>query len=235
MTDQESASDRSSATDEKVVFSTLRDSCCAECGTALFSGSLLILEKERPLCLACAELDHLVYLARGDTALTRRSRKYSSQSIVVVRFSRARGRYERQGVLVEAAALERAEVECHADGPAREQARIRAAAVREAAESRFQAEFAARISNQYPGCPRDTALRITRHACEKYSGRVGRSAAAREFDTGTVDLAVRAHIRHALTDYDRLLRQGWERADARAAVAAQVDGVAAKWRRADEA
>jgi hypothetical protein len=233
VTPKDSGSDDSDASAaEKVVFSTLRDASCAECGTELLSGSLLVVEKDRPLCLVCAELDHLVYLPRGDTALTRRSRKYSSLSAVVVRFSRARGRYERQGVLVEAAALERAEIECHADGPAREQARRRAAAAREIAERSFQAEFAATIATQYPGCPRETALLITRHACEKYSGRVGRSAAAKEFDTQAVDLAVRAHIRHALTDYDRLLGQGLERSEARVRVAGRVDAVAEQWSRA---
>ncbi len=67
------------------------------------------MEGERPLCLTCADLDHLVYLPRGDTALTRRARKHSALSAVVVRFSRARKRYERQGVLVEESALEQAE------------------------------------------------------------------------------------------------------------------------------
>lgn len=222
---------KDAAVAEKVVFSTLRDAACAECGAELLSGSFLVVEKDQPRCLACAELDHLVYLPRGDTALTRRSRKYSTQSAVVVRFSRARGRYERQGVLVEAAALERAEIECHADGPAREQARRRAAVAREVAEKNFQAEFAARIAAQYPECPRETALLITRHACEKYSGRVGRSAAAKEFDAQAVELAVRAHIRHALTDYDRLLGGGMERSDARARVAGRVDAVAVQWSR----
>jgi hypothetical protein len=36
-----------------VVFETLRDSACAECGEKLWKGSLLRLEKERPpACLA---------------------------------------------------------------------------------------------------------------------------------------------------------------------------------------
>ena len=66
------------------------------------------MEGERPFCLACADLDHLEFLPSGDAALTRRSRKYSGLCAVVVRFSRSRGRYERQGLMVESAALERA-------------------------------------------------------------------------------------------------------------------------------
>jgi hypothetical protein len=58
------------------------------------------MENERPLCMSCADMAHLVYLTRGDAALTRRASRYSVLKAVVVRFSRARGRYERQGMLV---------------------------------------------------------------------------------------------------------------------------------------
>jgi ribosomal protein L14 len=58
--------------------------------------------------MTCAELNHLVYLPRGDAAVTRRAKKASSLSAVVVRFSRSRRRYERQGILVEQAALDAA-------------------------------------------------------------------------------------------------------------------------------
>src|SRR5215475_1265984 len=98
-----------------VVFSIVKESKCSECGVELFRGSFLRMEKEKPLCMACADLDHLVFLPSGDTALTRRARKHSTLDAVVVRFSRTRGRYERQGVLVEEAALEQAERECLAD------------------------------------------------------------------------------------------------------------------------
>ena len=94
------------------MFDISRDSKCADCGKDLLARKFLFMESERPLCLSCADLDHLVYLHRGDTALTRRARKHSALSAVVVRFSRARKRYERQGVLVEETALERAEQEC---------------------------------------------------------------------------------------------------------------------------
>lgn len=67
--------------------------------------TLLVLEEGAPRCPDCADLAHLVFLPRGDTALTRRSREAGGLSAVVVRFSRRRGRYERQGPLVEEAAL----------------------------------------------------------------------------------------------------------------------------------
>ncbi len=77
------------------------------------------MEDPGPVCMACADMDHLVFLARGDAALTRRARAASGLSAIVVRFSRARKRYERQGILVEPGALERAEAECLADEQAR--------------------------------------------------------------------------------------------------------------------
>jgi hypothetical protein len=106
-----------------VVFDILRDSACAECGEELRRGRLLRLEGDRPLCLACADLGHLVFLPRGDAALTRRAGQYSTLRAVVVRFSRTRKRYERQGILVEEAALARAEETCLADAEARARAR----------------------------------------------------------------------------------------------------------------
>ena len=72
---------------------------------------MLVIEKDVPLCLPCAGLDHLVFLASGNAALTRRAGKYSTLRAVVVRYSRARKRYERQGILVEEPALVRAEEE----------------------------------------------------------------------------------------------------------------------------
>lgn len=62
--------------------------------------------------------------------MTRRAKASSRLSAVVVRFSRARKRYERQRVLVEEQALERAERECLADERARARRREREAARR---------------------------------------------------------------------------------------------------------
>lgn len=221
----------SAAGKDIVVFSILTPSTCPECGAELLKGSLLRIEKEKPLCLACADLDHLVLLPRGSAALTRRSRKYSALSAVVVRFSRSRGRYERQGLLVEAAALERAQKECLSDDEQRRLARERAAVGRERADARYVARFAEMIQSHYPGCPREEATAVARHACEKYSGRVGRSAAARRFDAEAVDLALRAHVRHSHSEYDRLLGRGWDRDEARAAVAVKLEQVLERWRR----
>ena len=77
------------------------------------------------------------------------------------------------------------------------------------------ARFAERVRALYPKCPLGTEQVIAEHACLKYSGRVGRSAAAKALDENAVRLAVTAHVRHAETSYDELLATGWDRHDAR--------------------
>ena len=104
---------------EIVVFRVRRDTKCSECSDDLGRGRLLRREGESALCLQCADLDGLEFLSRGDAALTRRARKYSSLQAVVVEWSRSRQRYERQGVLVEPTALLKAEQECLADADLR--------------------------------------------------------------------------------------------------------------------
>jgi hypothetical protein len=219
------------ANDEIVVFSILKPSACAECGEELWKGSFLRMEKGKPLCLECADLDHLVFIPRGDAALTRRSRKYSTLSAVVVRFSRSRKRYERQGLLVEPDALERAEQECLSDEAKRRIAQEKAAVVREQADQQYIAQFTDAVHSRYPDCPAGEAEAIARHACAKYSGRVGRSAAAKSFDATAIDLAVKAHVRHAHTEYDQLLSRGWERSEARWEVSDRVAEIMERWRR----
>jgi hypothetical protein len=63
------------------------------------------MESPGPACLRCTGLDDLEFLPSGEALLTRRAKAASPRHAVVVRFSRSRGRYERQGLLVEAQAL----------------------------------------------------------------------------------------------------------------------------------
>ncbi|MGC4051197.1 MAG: DUF2293 domain-containing protein [Paludibaculum sp.] len=215
------------------LFQILRDSECTECGAEVQSGSLLYLEAQQPLCLACARLDELEYLPAGDAALTRRSTKYSSRTAVVVRFSRARGRYERQGILVEPAALERAEQECAADADQRARARAAGAAQREKEDREFIAILTRQILVLFPGCPPREAGRIAAHTAVRGSGRVGRTAAARKLDERALHAAVAAAVRHNHTDYDERLSAGADRESARAAVGPQVHRILDAWRRAE--
>jgi hypothetical protein len=217
--------------DEIVVFWIVRDSVCAECGEKLAKGRFLRMEAERPLCLACVDLYHLVFLGRGDATLTRRASRYSTLRAVVVRFSRPRKRYERQGVLVEEEALARAERECLSDAEARRLARDRAAEHRQKYDAEYVAAFAQRVGDLFPGCPMEEQRVIAEHACQKHSGRIGRSAAAKELQASAIDLAVRAHVRHGHTQYDGLLANGVARDEARARVTALVAKCLDMWQR----
>lgn len=216
--------------DEIAVFILSKPATCAECGTEIGKGEMLRTEGEKALCLECADLDHLSFLPRGDVALTRRSRKYSTLAAVVLEWNKRRKRYERQGLLVEAAAIERAEDECSGDAEARALAREKAAVVRERQDREYILQFTQFLLGQYPKCPPDEAKVIAGHACEKYSGRVGRSASAKEFDPKKITLAVRAHIRHVHTNYDELLASGVERYAARDRIESRLDAVERSWK-----
>jgi hypothetical protein len=193
---------------------------------------LLVIEDGAPRCLDCADLGHLVFLPRGDTALTRRSREESALSAVVVRFNRRKSRYERQGVLVEEAGLARAEERCLADAEARRRRRVRDARRRAALDVRFTDAFAAEIRRLFPGCPADRAKDIAAHASLRGSGRVGRSAAGRALSEGAVTSAVVASVRHLDTSYDQLLMSGVPRHEARRRISAVVEAALGEWREA---
>jgi len=212
------------------VFITRRDATCDECGEDLGRHAWITLTEQRnALCLSCADLDHLVFLPAGSAALTRRSRKYSTLVAVVVEWSRHRKRYERQGLLVEQEAVEQAEAECLADEEVRARRRERAAVHRAELDDQYLQRFAARLRQLYPGCPPGHETLIAEHACRKYSGRVGRSAAAKDLDAQAIHLAVVAHIRHRETAYDELLAQGYDRHLARREVRGDVDRVLDQW------
>lgn len=208
-----------------------REGACDECRKELFPGSLVQLDDQRlARCMDCADLAHLIYLPAGDAILTRRATGHSKLSAVVVRWSTARKRYERQGTLVEEDALQRAEAESLSDADQREARRVRAAGRRERLDARYVRAFARTIRDRYPASPADADIAIAEHACEKYSGRIGRTPAAKDLSDEAVDLAVRAHVRHRWTRYDELLMSGRERADARAAVESEVDRIVQGWR-----
>ena len=219
---------------ELTVFITSRASKCDECGENLGKGAWITLQgsDKKAACLSCADMDHLVFLPSGDMALSRRSRKYSNLAAVVVRWSRTRKRYERQGLLVENEAIEQAEIECKADTQQRELRRALAAVRRAELDEEYIDRFAIRVRELYPACPAGREKVVAEHACRKYSGRVGRSAAAKELDENAVRLAVTAHIRHQETDYDELLFEGLDRRRARERVHGLVAGVLERWQKA---
>lgn len=205
---------------------------CCECKERIGRSAWITITKDsKPLCLSCSDLDHLAYLPAGDAALTRRSRKYSPLSANVLRWNRRRRRHERQGILVTEEAIERAEEECLADSDLRARRRERDAERREKLDQKYIEEFAKKVSELYPGCPSGREQTIARHACEKYSGRVGRSSKAKELNEKSVTLAVIAHIRHLETNYDSLLAKGTPRKVARVMIEDKIKSTLARWRR----
>ena len=79
------ANDQTGGKDIK-VFITTRDAACSECGEQLGRHAwITLVENIGALCLACADLDHLVFLPSGDAALTRRAGKYSTLKAVVLK------------------------------------------------------------------------------------------------------------------------------------------------------
>ncbi|MGA5494001.1 DUF2293 domain-containing protein [Streptomyces cinereoruber] len=211
-----------------VVVEPLKRRRCSECHRGPLER--MILEFNAPVCLDCADLGHLVFLPRGDTALTRRAREGSALWAVVVRHNRRRTRYERQGLLVEEAALAAAERACLADTEARARRRARDAERRAVLDAEVTTALRAEILRLFPSCPADRAGEIAAHASAKGSGRVGRTAAGRSLDRDAVTAAVRAGVRHVDTPYDTLLMQGVPRHQARTRVAPAIEAVLRAWR-----
>jgi hypothetical protein len=101
---RERLAEKASAEPELVAILPLKDWACCKCG----GGDFLIMEKPGPSCLSCAGLADLVFVPAGDALLTGRVKAKSARRAVVVRFSKARGRYERQGLLAEPQAADSA-------------------------------------------------------------------------------------------------------------------------------
>jgi hypothetical protein len=106
---RERLAEKASRAPELVVIDPLNDGwTCHRCGS---TGGLLVMENPGPACLRCAGLDDLQFVPAGDALLTRRAKAKGARFAVVVRFSRNRRRYERQGLLVEPQALTQAQRE----------------------------------------------------------------------------------------------------------------------------
>lgn len=203
---------------------------CADCGRDLSeNGVLTFFKDDRPLCLKCGGLSHLEFLPAGDAALTCRAIKHSSQTAVVRRPNPRQRRSDRLGLLVEKAALRRAREECSRDKEGREKKRAASAVRRQRQEQEYVEKFQKEILRLYPGCPVNESREIASRACEKHSGRVGRSAAAKELEPSALRNAVIAHIRHQHTSYDEMLGHFGNRETARERVRARIDEIRSHW------
>ncbi|MCX6962192.1 MAG: DUF2293 domain-containing protein [Verrucomicrobia bacterium] len=215
--------------DAILVFPSQGEGDCAHCAAPLYQSAFVTFKNNAIACVKCGGLENLEFLPSGNTALTRRATALSEVKYVVLKFSRARKRYERQGILARPEILDRASRECEAYEAAREAKRQASSARRDKQDAAHLAAFAARIRELYPSAPLGVEHEIATHACRKYSGRVGRAAFAKELAPESIHLAVRAHIRHHHTSYDRLMSGGADRSDARLLVTARIEETTRRW------
>jgi len=205
---------------------------CKKCGKKISVGKEFVAESEnhKGTCFACSPFTQYAFLAPGDAAMTRRSKKHSELCGVVFIWNQRRRRYERKGQYVQAQAIEKAQSECAADADKRAEKNKKAAVVREVQDKEYILAFAKAIRQHYPNCPEKREIAIAQHACEKYSGRVGRTANAKQFDAKMIDRAVEAHIRHAETNYDDQFGHGRRKKEIRSDVRFTIDRIMLRWK-----
>jgi hypothetical protein len=97
---------------------------CSCCDAEIISGDLIQANAKDGLrCVRCAGYTDLCFLPAGDPKLTRLATSLSSRVVVVVKWSRARKRHERQGILVDERAYGAAVEQAEADATARPKSR----------------------------------------------------------------------------------------------------------------
>jgi len=215
------------------IFLTKKETLkCSLCSSPVPKGQAFVAESEKHkgTCFSCSPFSNLPFLKPGDAAMTRRSKKHSSLCGVVYAWNPRRKRFERRGQYVEGAAITKAEQECRADAAERQLKNQKAAEVRAEQDKIYIREFSKAIREKYPNCPPNREVEIAKHACEKHSGRVGRTAKAKEFDQNMIDLAVEAHIRHTETNYDNQFGNGKRKREIRSNVKDEVSLIMMRWR-----
>ena len=217
------------APDLVVFILTGKPATCSECDQSIEKGELMYREEDLPLCMQCADFDYLEFLPSGNATLTRRAKKFSNLSAVVVKFNRRRKRFERQGLLVDSSAIREAESSMDADSDQRRKQRDAAEIRRVEDDKKLVQAMVDEIKQQFPSCPADDATRIAEHTALRGSGRVGRSAAGRDVEPKAIKLAVIAHIRHLHTPYDELLMDGVPRREARTQIQSAVQNKLSEW------
>ncbi len=221
------------ATVSQNIFLTKKEKLrCISCGKKIPLGKSFVAESEnhKGTCFSCSPFVGYVLLPPGNVAMTRRSKKHSTLCGVVLAWNQRGKRYERRGQLVEAIAIEKARVECEQDQASRDRKNKKAAIIREQKDREFVVNFAEAIRTQYPNCPVKREFAIAMHACEKHSGRVGRTAKAKEFDAKMIDLAVEAHIRHTETNYDQQFGKGKGKKEIRVEIKSDIHTIMNKWK-----
>jgi hypothetical protein len=100
---------------DPIVYALSKPSRCFGCDLRLLENSIVKLQNtdndREVLCRICAELETLEVLPSGNAAITRLAKKYSKTRFVIVKWSETWKCYERQGLLLEPQAIDRAEQE----------------------------------------------------------------------------------------------------------------------------
>lgn len=190
-------------------------SICSSCDS---SAEVLIKAKKGALCFDCVGLGHLVFLPSADAALTRRAKRASFMSVVVVCPTTRHYPYERLGILVANDALELAAQECLNDADARSM------------KDQSRDDYAEAIRSQFPGCPPARAKAIAFHAVLVSRGARRGVAAAGEHAPDAVRRAVSDSVRHVDTDYDDMLLSGIDPKEARKRLQHSVVHILDNWR-----
>jgi hypothetical protein len=148
------------------------------------------------------------FLPCGDAYVTRQV-KQGPHWVLKGRFNRRGGYTPVLGAYAPTEAIAAARVRAQQTEEQRAPIRERSRTRRDQAEERYRAEFAEACLRFLDFAPEHQELacsiarRATEQACEKHSGRVGRTSRL-ELDQ-KAELAVRACIRHAHTDYEEYL------------------------------
>ena len=221
------------ATQSQNIFLTRKETLvCNQCYKPIAKGQHFVAEteKNKGTCLKCSTFRSYSFLPSGDAAMTRRTKKHSSRCGVVQQWNHRRKRYERKGQFIELKAIALAKQECDADKEKRLISNKKAAVKREIDDKIYIEAFSIAIKNRYPSCPTNREIEIAQHACLKHSGRVGRTANAKQFDPKMIDLAVEAHIRHTETNYDNQFGKGIRKKEIRSNLKYDILKIMGSWK-----
>lgn len=150
------------------------------------------------------------FLPPGNAFVTRRVKK-GPHWVLIGTYNRRGGYTPVLGIFAPAVAIQTAKAADAASAAERSQARSSAQKQRDKAEAQYRKEFEDACMRFLDFAPmhqelaKEIAQQATQVACEKHSGRVGRTSLIPLADK--VSLAVRAYIRHSHTDYESSLPQ----------------------------
>lgn len=160
-----------------------------------------------------------IFVPKGDVYITSHCRKQTQAANQTV-FAVLNAKNATIGIRVPASIYESVQASHEATRDQRAQAVQRK-------DTKLETQFRDAVLKRFPQVPAEALSLTVARAMRKGSGRVGRAG---KLDVEEkAELAVRAHIRHAHTDYDRLMRGGTSREKARSETYAKINEVIRQW------